>query len=442
MCLIIYKKESDIIVPEALIDQTAAENRDGFGVTYLDTLQTYRTLDYGKAEKLLKVERPLIAHYRYATRGEVAKTTCHPFKFSKGWLYSNGTVDGLGSQKVCDTQEVAHLLDSTPKKYWANLLAMTSTRFAIVEKSGKVSLYGSWVEKDGVWYSKDVSVRKVSYFPVHTPSKHTRKIGYNYADTYADGYADNYKTSNYWEREQVAARQQDAAEGRELLDSWLKSREEAEKEVEEVAEYDGFCAELATLGYDYDTGFGVWLEDPNTGSIVEIASGCDIPDSYAAGVSWGVLEFLLGEDDPFSRAEDIGGDAEVCEPFSWGGNHLVAVYGTLKHGRGNHGVLWKGGVLPKFMGQGTTVEKLRMEVCGVPFVYPGDSPEGHNIVVEVYMLTCPEARRATDRLEGHPNFYTRRETEIKLNSGKCVTAWMYYIEDVPDVFTSKFVREF
>lgn len=455
MCLIIYKKKQDIIIPSNIIDQTAVENRDGFGVTYLDTLQTYRTMDYKKAEEMLLAERPLIAHYRYATRGEVGKGNCHPFKFSKGWLFSNGTVDGLGSQTVCDTKVVAGLLEKTPRKYWANLLAMTSTRFAVVDKSGKVELHGKWVEQAGVLYSKDVAVRKVTFGGYSSSSKGRT------TQTPADWTPKADYDSRYWEVTSVNERIAYKKDGEAKLQEWFAAKQSTttNKYVDEVEEpeddytpyeggavyeydaagYDALCAELGQIGLDYDTGFGAWVECSD-GEIYDTSSGSHIPMDFAAELSITTLDFVLGVEDPYSSDEDY--PVAVAAPDSWEGNHLVAVYGTLKRGRANHHIMWRMGHFPRFVGNGLTDQRLRMERCGVPFVYPGESPDGNNIVVEVYELAHKDQRHAVDSLEGHPKFYTRRQTDITLENGTTVKAWLYFIENDQPSADAKFIASF
>lgn len=461
MCLIIYKKNASIKIPVSIIEQTALENRDGFGVTYLDTLQTYRTMDYKRAAEMLQVERPLIAHYRYATRGSVGKNMCHPFRFDKGWLYSNGTVDGLGSSTVCDTQVVADLLNNSPKKYWKHILSMTPTRFAIVEKRGTVSLHGNWIEKDGILYSKDISVRKVTYYNGYTGGN--KYFNSPTKGTSTTGWQDKAPTrgidEDYWEHEVVAKRVVENEEGAKQLDEWLRQAEarrtgspvEAEiTEVEvikppigfhdrednkspykadsaEVGAFATFCKELASWGLEYPQSFGSLVECPD-GAVYDAETGALMPKHFVDGLPSDIYDFVMGAYDPYDVESSYGGE---LEEHDWEGNHTVIVYGTLKHGKGNHG--WAHPVddndpETEFLGRGRTVESLRMTISGIPFVYPGDSPRGHFIHVEVYAVPSVEARNNIDSLEGHPHNYTRRLTDVTMEDGSIVTGWMYYIE--------------
>jgi|TARA_B110000908_G_scaffold36340_1_gene43566 gamma-glutamylcyclotransferase (GGCT)/AIG2-like uncharacterized protein YtfP len=104
-------------------------------------------------------------------------------------------------------------------------------------------------------------------------------------------------------------------------------------------------------------------------------------------------------------------------------NQIVAVYGTLKKGYGNHRLLESS----TFIGSGETVNKYRLCISGLPFLIAGESSEGHNIDVEVYDCNAFEMYDL-DLLEGHPRFYKRELTEVKVN-GESVSAWVYFVPD-------------
>lgn len=105
-------------------------------------------------------------------------------------------------------------------------------------------------------------------------------------------------------------------------------------------------------------------------------------------------------------------------------NQFVAVYGTLKKGYGNHRLLNNA----SYIGNGRTAEKYRLCVSGLPFLLDGKSDEGHNVKVEVYSCN-PFEMYSLDLLEGHPRFYKRKRTDIKLNDGHTVDAWVYFVPD-------------
>lgn len=173
MCLIIHKPNKEAIIPDHILDNAELINPDGFGIVYTDTNQCIRTMDYNYARELILAERPFVAHYRYATRGNINKNNCHPYHVKNFIrLFSNGTVADLGDDNTCDTAVVAKYLNQSPVKCWDKLLSMTETRFAITYPDGHVSRHGVWHEKDGVFYSKNNCF--------HT---HKSTIGYHYGYT-------------------------------------------------------------------------------------------------------------------------------------------------------------------------------------------------------------------------------------------------------------------
>jgi gamma-glutamylaminecyclotransferase len=102
-------------------------------------------------------------------------------------------------------------------------------------------------------------------------------------------------------------------------------------------------------------------------------------------------------------------------------HNVVAVYGTLKKGGSNHRLLYG----QRFVGKGTTRDKYPLVISGLPYLLD-KSAYGHHVEVEVYKVNN-DTFAALDSLEGHPQFYQRKQIPIKLNSGTIVTAWIYFI---------------
>jgi gamma-glutamylaminecyclotransferase len=321
MCLIIYKKQGETI-PAHVLNNAENTNPHGFGITYLDTFETIKTLDYDLARELVESPRPLVAHYRYATVGKVGKKNCHPFAFKsegrKFQLFANGTVGNLGSNKKTDSQEVAEMLERIPQDLWPDFLAMTEARFAIVAEDGEVFTSGAWHDYYGAQYSK----------------------------------------SNCF-----------AVKRSDLLYLWDED------------ETEGYCEQT---GLDWKND---WMEE----------------------LAW---ELPVGD--------------------------LVAVYGTLKRGRGNHRVLgnaWH-------IGDGLTCDKYLMADHGIPYCYkdklPGES--GGRITIEVYKPRNKEQWEALDGLEGHPEHYCREMIPVEID-GEIMNAWLYFANHAPSK-SETFITEF
>lgn len=99
-------------------------------------------------------------------------------------------------------------------------------------------------------------------------------------------------------------------------------------------------------------------------------------------------------------------------------SHLVAVYGSLLNGLGNHGYLRTA----RFIAH-DEVGGLAMFDLG-PFPACAGGRYTDRVKVEVYEVD-DETLRGLDQLEGHPHFYTRDEF---LTSGQR-TVWLYIMSN-------------
>jgi len=105
---------------------------------------------------------------------------------------------------------------------------------------------------------------------------------------------------------------------------------------------------------------------------------------------------------------------------------LVAVYGTLKRGFGNHRVLEMDN--GEYVGTGRTVKPWTMYGGhGFPRVVEQERSDGVGVHVELF--ECPDVSNM-DMLEGHPRFFERKEVEVAIYNDteiqEVVTAWMYF----------------
>ena len=103
-------------------------------------------------------------------------------------------------------------------------------------------------------------------------------------------------------------------------------------------------------------------------------------------------------------------------------DNVIAVYGTLKKGHGNYySYLHRRSI---FMGAGETVNKHPLIVNGLPYLSP-QKGIGHHVQVDVFRVDDTTFKEV-DRLEGHPRWYKRESTDIRLKDGKIVSAWVYF----------------
>lgn len=107
------------------------------------------------------------------------------------------------------------------------------------------------------------------------------------------------------------------------------------------------------------------------------------------------------------------------------GTHVVAVYGTLKQGHGNHDRFLG---TAHYLGSGTTADRYPLVINGLPYLLD-DRDSGYNVEVELYSVSDSLLERL-DGLEGHPAWYRRRQIPIVLDgTGELCDAWVYLMPD-------------
>jgi gamma-glutamylcyclotransferase (GGCT)/AIG2-like uncharacterized protein YtfP len=135
---------------------------------------------------------------------------------------------------------------------------------------------------------------------------------------------------------------------------------------------------------------------------------------------------------------DDPGDSQDVVDNQTEKNNLVAVYGTLKIGKGNHSLLSSS----IYMGTARTKDLMRLCVVSLPYLVRGESEEGKNVLVELYYVD-DSTLASLDRLEGHPVHYKREmmkftpEESIFSNE---VEAWVYMVDERYD--NKKYYDEF
>lgn len=175
--------------------------------------------------------------------------------------------------------------------------------------------------------------------------------------------------------------------------------------------------------YSKDNCFDMWSCGNSYGKYKPLSVGnysCGLdeedPDTWPED-EWAsyALEKYEGEDED---TYDIAPDGSVLLA-SGQRTATVAVYGTLKKGLSNHRLLAKS----KFLGAGLTSMAYPMIQSGIPFLID-EAGKGSRITVEVYRVTAAELR-SLDGLEGHPDWYVRKQKTVQLATGGTVTAWIY-----------------
>jgi gamma-glutamylaminecyclotransferase len=100
--------------------------------------------------------------------------------------------------------------------------------------------------------------------------------------------------------------------------------------------------------------------------------------------------------------------------------NLVAVYGTLKKGYTNYNNHLTSS---KYIGNGKTKEKYPLVIKGLPYLID-QAGEGYQVEVDVFKVSNSVLNNL-DKLEGHPNWYRRKQIQIEINN-KTLTCWIYF----------------
>ncbi|WP_028573633.1 gamma-glutamylcyclotransferase family protein [Desulfonatronovibrio hydrogenovorans] len=100
-------------------------------------------------------------------------------------------------------------------------------------------------------------------------------------------------------------------------------------------------------------------------------------------------------------------------------NHLVFVYGTLRQGCSNHGLLKD----EKYLGTARTKDRYALYVDDYPYLVK-DQPRSR-VKGEVYQVSTQGLARL-DILENHPAWYKREKIRVCLDMGEVILAWIYF----------------
>ena len=109
---------------------------------------------------------------------------------------------------------------------------------------------------------------------------------------------------------------------------------------------------------------------------------------------------------------------------------FIGVYGTLRKGFGNHGLMQR--CRGELVGTGITKEKMILLARGIPYL--SRLKQEHHVVIEVYDVP-DNLVYMLDGLEGHPDWYKREETdiiEVVSSTGEPLedmSAWVYFMDN-------------
>lgn len=113
-------------------------------------------------------------------------------------------------------------------------------------------------------------------------------------------------------------------------------------------------------------------------------------------------------------------------------------YGTLKRNRSNHDLLTGS----RFIGKGVTEQKYgfylgpdeqSLKGSSIPYLFkePRKGDQAVRVYGEVWEVN-EFTLNQLDQFEGHPYWYQRAETSVKLNSGENISSSLYIMPGQPD----------
>lgn len=222
MCIIVSKEKGVKLPNRDVLETCWNNNSDGAGISYVKDGSVYikkgfmtftafsDALDRICAE--IDVEStPMVLHFRITTHGGTKPENCHPFPISEnaGLLRKiecrsdvavahNGIIYGMGDKNLSDTMEYIvtqmsyfHMSD---RRFYDNKHLMKAienaigaSKMAFLAKDGNIRYIGNFVTVDGVKYSND------SYMPRLSISKsYINTYGGNWYNWWNDDRYSNY----------------------------------------------------------------------------------------------------------------------------------------------------------------------------------------------------------------------------------------------------------
>lgn len=212
MCIIV-SKEKGIDMPSKDVLKNCFEiNSDGAGIMYtnkgnvciekgFDTFEKFWAMIEKLERKFNLTDLPLVMHFRISTSGKVDGGNCHPFPVApdKKNLRAKHVITDLGmahngviynydkdpKKELNDTQcfirDVVSVLKRLnndfleDKKVLSMLEDIAESKLCFMDKNGKITYIGDYIEDNGVMYSNSSYLPKVYYSRIYNDN-----YGYGY----------------------------------------------------------------------------------------------------------------------------------------------------------------------------------------------------------------------------------------------------------------------
>lgn len=170
MCIAIYKLEDTVLTKEGL-ERCWRNNPDGGGVSYAEDgrIRVFKTMDQDEWVNYImaNMDRELVIHARYTTKGLTNVSNCHPYYVGKEAVcFMNGTMAHLPTEKVrSDTRIFCEDIMTQLPHGWRDSSSVVelirhyagSAKLIFMHDDGRVDILnealGDWSE--GAWFSNE-----------------------------------------------------------------------------------------------------------------------------------------------------------------------------------------------------------------------------------------------------------------------------------------------
>lgn len=170
MCVIIAKPMGANMPDIKTIIAAMDANPDGFAIAYPKNgkIHTFRTLskvemaDYYATRFNTLKETAFVFHARIATHGTKVLSNCHGWTCLKGKyaFFHNGILSITARDNMTDSETfLRDIYEPIASKYGhkgaepAIHAVIGTSKFAFINGRGAIKMYGTWTERNGVYYS-------------------------------------------------------------------------------------------------------------------------------------------------------------------------------------------------------------------------------------------------------------------------------------------------
>ncbi len=234
MCILILKPKNKPFPSEETFMECFFNNPDGIGIGWNDGIRTHikkgfmtfsHFMEYIDQRSIELIDKDVMIHFRYATHGNIDNKSCHPFVIDRNYplkytgnktiIAHNGIIHGKEFIKkdLSDTMVLVQKINKKGLNHRSIKPILQSGKFIIMSPN-KITIYGNFIEDNGVFYSNDTYKPYIKPQNLFCPysmidiydesnndeSYYTDKYTDDYTDKYTDDYTDKYTneyTSDY-----------------------------------------------------------------------------------------------------------------------------------------------------------------------------------------------------------------------------------------------------